>query len=82
MVIPSAMLRPTPGSTQRSTPWQRGELPRKFKYMSQLDATEMLFKGTGTRDYNRLKVVWYDGSCLGESPANTQKILAVPLILY
>ncbi len=24
-------------------------------------------KGTGTRDYNWLKVVWYDGSWLGES---------------
>jgi hypothetical protein len=32
-----------------------------------------LLKGTGTRDYNWLKVVWYDGSWLRESPANIQK---------
>jgi hypothetical protein len=33
----------------------------------------VLFKGTGTRDYNWLKVVWYDGSRLGKSPADIQK---------
>jgi hypothetical protein len=27
----------------------------------------MDIKGTGTKDYNWLKVVWYDGSWLGES---------------
>ncbi len=39
-------------------------------------------KGTGTRDYNWLKVVWYDGSWLGESPADIQNFLTVSLILY
>jgi hypothetical protein len=36
------------------------------------------FKGTGTRDENWLKVVWYDGSWLGESPADIQKIVNCP----
>jgi hypothetical protein len=40
------------------------------------------FKGIGTRDYSWLKVVWSDGSWLGESPADIQKFLTVPLILY
>ncbi len=35
-------------------------------------------KGTGTRDYNWLKVVWYDGSLLGESMADIQKFLTCP----
>jgi hypothetical protein len=43
---------------------------------------EIWLKGTGTRDYNWLKVVWHDGSWLGESPADIQKIFTVPLILY
>jgi hypothetical protein len=29
-------------------------------------------EGTGTRDYNWLKVVWYDESWLGESQADIQ----------
>jgi hypothetical protein len=35
-------------------------------------------KGTGTRDYNWLKVVWSDGSWLGESPTNITKIFNCP----
>ncbi len=35
---------------------------------------EESLKGTGTRDYNWLQVVWHDGSWLGESPADIQKI--------
>ncbi len=35
-------------------------------------------KGTGTRDYNWLKVVWHDGSWLGESPADIQQIFNCP----
>ncbi len=41
-----------------------------------------VLKGTGTRDYNWLKGVWHDGSWLGESPADIQKMLTIPLILY
>jgi hypothetical protein len=46
------------------------------------DLFQESLQGTGTRDYNWLKVVWYDGSWLGESPADFQKILTVPLILH
>jgi hypothetical protein len=35
-------------------------------------------KGTETRDYNWLKLVWYDGSWLGESPADIQKFFNCP----
>jgi hypothetical protein len=38
-------------------------------------------KGTGTQDHNWLKAVWYDGSCLGESPADIQKYLNGPFNL-
>jgi hypothetical protein len=38
-----------------------------------------VLKGTGTRDYNWLKVIWYDGSWLGESPADIQKFVNCPL---
>jgi hypothetical protein len=37
-----------------------------------------VLKGTGTRDYNCLKVVWHDGSWLGESLADIQKIFNCP----
>jgi hypothetical protein len=37
-----------------------------------------ILKGTGTRDYNWLKVVWHDGSWLGESPADIQKNFNCP----
>jgi hypothetical protein len=35
-------------------------------------------KGIGTRDYNWVKVVWHDGSWLGESPADIQKNFSCP----
>jgi hypothetical protein len=35
-------------------------------------------KRTGTRDYNWLKAVWYDGPRLGESPADIQKFFNCP----
>jgi hypothetical protein len=35
-------------------------------------------KWTGTRDFNWLKVIWYDGSWLGESPADIRKIFYCP----
>jgi hypothetical protein len=35
-------------------------------------------KGTGTRDSKWLKVVWHDGSWLGESPADIQKNFNCP----
>ncbi len=35
-------------------------------------------KGTGTRDYNWLKVVCYDGSWLGESSADIQNFFNCP----
>jgi hypothetical protein len=37
-----------------------------------------ILKGTGTQDYNWLKVVWHDGSWLGESPADIQKNFNCP----
>jgi hypothetical protein len=36
------------------------------------------FEGTGTLEYNWLKVIWYDGSWLGESPADIQKFVNCP----
>ncbi len=39
---------------------------------------ELSLKGTGARDYNWLKVVWHDGSWLGESTADIQKIFNCP----
>jgi hypothetical protein len=54
-----------------------------WKCLLRLFLINVNFKGTGTRDYNWLKVVWYDGSRLGESSADIRKIfLTVPLILY
>jgi hypothetical protein len=35
-------------------------------------------KWRGTRGYNWLKVLWYDGSWLGESPADIPKIFNCP----
>jgi hypothetical protein len=41
-----------------------------------------IIKGTGTRDYNWLKVVGHDGSWLGESSADIQQIVNCPFNLY
>jgi hypothetical protein len=39
-------------------------------------------KGTGTRDYNCVKVVRFDRPWLGESPADIHNFYIVPIILY
>jgi hypothetical protein len=38
-------------------------------------------KGTGTRDYNCDKVVWFDRPWLGESPADIRNFLNCPFNL-
>ncbi len=54
-----------------------------WSYLILLQSRQILWgvslKGTGTRDYNCLKVVWHDGSSwLGESPADIQKNFNCP----
>jgi hypothetical protein len=56
----------------------KGEAPGLSADFNHPLSYERPFKGTGTRDYNWLKVVWYDGSWLEESPADIQKFLYCP----
>ncbi len=39
-------------------------------------------KGTGTRDYNYVKVIWFDRPWLGESPADIHNFFNCPFNLY
>jgi hypothetical protein len=46
----------------------------------QMKKLQKRLKGTGTRDYNSVELVWFDR--LGESAVYTHNFLTVPSILY